>query len=336
MILTLTEGVFMYNGYKVVDVHGHMTTPPVFRQFLAETVSQNTPGRKLDLSDEQLEAAQQRHLKFMDDRNIDVQLIGPRPIAMWHWMRPFLQEFWALTVNNVIARIVKLHPDRFRGMAQLPQSKEKDTRNCVAELERCVKELGFVGAYLNPDPAGDKQAPGVHDEYWYPLYEKAVDLDVPLMVHPSITYDRRLEIIPANYQMNNYLEEFVAMQLYSHSDVFEKFPKLKIVICHCGGGLNRFIPTDRHVGQKDLKTNLFYDACCYDVHYLEAAIKQRGVDQMLFGTESPGSGGAVRPETGKPSDDLIPVIDGIGFLNAEDKRKIFHANPLRVFNKVKL
>jgi predicted TIM-barrel fold metal-dependent hydrolase len=283
-----------------------------------------------------LENAQQRHLKFMDDRNIDIQLIGPRPIAMWHWMRPFLQDFWCRTVNDVIARIVKLHPDRFRGMAQLPQSKEKDTRHCATELERCVKELGFVGAYLNPDPAGDKQAPGVHEEYWNPLYEKAVELDVPLMIHPSITYDRRLEIIPSNYQMNNYLEEFVAMQLYSHSQVFKAFPKLKIVICHCGGGLNRFIPTDKHVGQGDFSKNLFYDCCCYDEHYLEAAIKQRGIDQMLFGTESPGSGGAVRPDTGKPSDDLIPVIDSLGFLSAEDKLKIFQKNPLKVFTKVKI
>jgi predicted TIM-barrel fold metal-dependent hydrolase len=198
----------MYSGYKVVDVHGHMTTPAVFRQFLAETVSQNTPNRKLDMNDEQLENAQQRHLKFMDDRNIDIQLIGPRPIAMWHWMRPFLQEFWAKTTNDVIARIVKLHPDRFRGMAQLPQcSTSKDTTNLLREFERCVKELGFVGAYLNPDPAGDKQTPGVDNEYWFPLYEKAQELDAPLMIHPSITYDRRLETIPANYQMNNYLEE---------------------------------------------------------------------------------------------------------------------------------
>ena len=232
----------MHNNQITVDVHGHMTTPAVFRQFLAETVSQNTPNRKLDMSDEQLEAAQQRHLKFMDDRGIDVQLIGPRPIAMWHWMRPFLQEFWAFTTNNVIARIVKLHPDRFRGMAQLPQSRDKDTRNCLPEFERCIKELNFVGAYLNPDPAGDKQTPGVHEEYWHPLYDKAVQLDVPLMVHPSTTYDRRLEIIPANYQMNNYLEEFVAMQLYMHSKIFQTFPKLKIVICHCGGGLEPLHP----------------------------------------------------------------------------------------------
>jgi predicted TIM-barrel fold metal-dependent hydrolase len=183
-------------------------------------------------------------------------------------------------------------------MAQLPQSKEKDTRNCVVELERCVKELGFVGAYLNPDPAGDKQTPGVHEEYWYPLYEKAQQLDVPLMVHPSITYDRPLAGIPANYQMNNYLEEFVAMQL-SHGKVFDTFPKLRIVICHCGGGLNRFIPTDHHIAQIDLSKNLFYD-CCADVNFLTAAIKQRGVDQTLFGTESPGSGGGGSAGYGPP------------------------------------
>jgi predicted TIM-barrel fold metal-dependent hydrolase len=136
--------------------------------------------------------------------------------------------------------------------------------------------------------------------------------------------------------MNNYLEEFVAMQLYSHSNVFEAFPKLRIVICHCGGGLNRFIPTDHHVGQKDLRNNIYYDCCAYDVNFLAAAIKQRGVDQMLFGTESPGSGGAVRPETGRPSDDLVPVVDSLEFLTAEDKLKIFQKNPLRVFTKVKL
>jgi hypothetical protein len=57
---------------------------------------------------------------------------------------------------------------------------------------------------------------------------------------------------------------------------------------------------------------------------------------MLIGTESPGSGGAVRPDTGKASDDMIPVLDGLKFLTAEDKRKIFQTNPLKVFTKVKL
>lgn len=325
----------MFQGQKVVDVHGHMTTPPQFRLYVANLVSQNSP-QKFELPDEALANAQKNHLKVMDERNIDLQLLGPRPIAMWHWMRPFLQELWCKVTNDTIARIVKLHPDRFVGMAQLPQNSKLDTRNCVPELERCVKELGFAGAYVNPDPAGDKQTPGMHEEYWHPLYQKAQELDVPLVVHPSVSYDRRIEIIPANYQINNYTEEFIAMQLLSHSDVFQTFPRLKVVICHCGGALNRFIPTDRHVGQKDLSKNLYYDCCAYDVNFMTAAIKQRGVDQMLFGTEAPGSGGAIRPETGRPSDDLVPVIDSLEFLTTEDKLKILQKNPLKVFTRVKL
>lgn len=328
----------MYNGQQVIDVHGHMSTPPQFRAFVANMISQNTPqsAERLEISDELLEKAQARHLKLMDERNIDVQLLGPRPIAMWHWTRPYLQERWCKVTNDVIARIVKLHPDRFVGMAQLPQNSKVDTRNCVPELERCVKELGFVGAYINPDPAGDRQTPGVHEEYWYPLYEKAQQLDVPLMVHPSISYDRRLEVIPANYQMNNYIEEFIAMHLLSHSNVFQTFPRLRVVICHCGGALNRFIPTDHHIAQKDLSKNLFYDCCAYDDDFLTAAIKQKGIDQMLFGTEAPGSGGATRPDTGRSSDDLVPVIDSLKILSTEDKIKIFNKNPLRVFTRVKV
>jgi hypothetical protein len=57
---------------------------------------------------------------------------------------------------------------------------------------------------------------------------------------------------------------------------------------------------------------------------------------MMFGTEFPGSGGAVRPDTGKPSDDVLSVIDSLEILSSEDKVKIFNKNPLRVFTKVKV
>ncbi len=325
----------MYNGIKVIDVHGHMSTPPEFRAHIANNVALNTPS-KLQLSDERLETALQRHLQVMDERNIDVQLVGPRPVAMWHWMRPFLQENWTRVTNDVIAQSVRLHPDRFVGMAQLPQSPyDKDTRHCAAELERCVKELGFVGAYLNPDPGGQKTVPGVNDEFWYPLYEKAQELGAVLMVHPSASYDRRLEVIPHNYQINNVTEEYIAMMLYQHTRVFDDFPRLKIVICHCGGGLQQFIPTDHHLG-RDFPDNLFFDTCAYDTDFLTAAIRQKGVDRMLFGTEAPGSGGAVRPDTGRPSDDLVPVIDRLEILSPEDKVKIFHTNAKKVFPLLKV
>jgi hypothetical protein len=98
----------------------------------------------------------------------------------------------------------------------------------------------------------------------------------------------------------------------------------------CIGALNRFIPTDPHTAQKDLSNNLFYDTCGYDLIFLEAAIRQRGVSQMLSGTKAPGSGRAVRPETGRTCDDLVPVIGGFSSLTEDDKLAIFNANPARV------
>lgn len=67
--------------------------------------------------------------------------------------------------------------------------------------------------------------------------------------------------------------------------------------------------------------------CAYDEHFLAAAIHQRGASRMVFGTEVPGAGShVVDPATGRRSDDLVPLIDGFGFLTAEEKRGIFHQN----------
>ncbi len=356
----------MYKGQKVIDVHGHMSTPPHFRAYAYNLIALRSPGETdLEIPDDLIETALERHLRVMDERNIDLQLISPRPVAMMHWERPFIVERWTRTTNNVIHQQCRMHPDRFAGVAQLPQNASLDTRNCVEELERCVRELGFVAAIVNPDPGADRQTPGMNTEFWFPLYERAEERDATLIVHPSISRDPRIEIIPHSYQYNNITEETLATLLLEHSDVFERFPRLRILVCHCGGALRRTLPRGARVGwggsgswaqavvkesdregggqigmpvrrargtARDVSSNLFFDTCAYDRHFLAAAIHQRGVDRMVFGTEAPGTGTSVlNPETGKPSDDLVPVIDRLEFLSTEDKVKIFTENPRRVF-----
>jgi predicted TIM-barrel fold metal-dependent hydrolase len=307
-----------------------MTTPPGFRGAIANWVSQNTGpsnhGAFPEITDEQMQTANKRHLDMLDDHSIDYQLISPRPIAMWHWMRPHLQYDWCHFTNDKIAQIMKLYPDRFGGIAQLPQNRKLDSSYLVEELERSVKELGFVGALVNPDPGGDRKTPGMHEKYWYPLYEKAQELNAVLMVHPSVSLDPRFEIVPANYQMNNVIEEYIAMQLLEHGRVFDDFPKLKVFVCHGGGALHRFIAEDYHRGQRDLSKNLWFDSCILERELLGTMIKQKSASQVLFGTEAPGSGGAIRPESGKPGDDLVPVIGEYDFLSSDDKANIFYNN----------
>ena len=358
----------MYNGKKVIDVHGHMSTPPHFRAYAMNLVALRTPQQFGPLAIP-TQAAQQmldRHLRMMDERNIDLQMLSPRPVAMMHWERPFLVEPWTRVTNDLIDEQCKQYPERFVGVAQLPQTQGLNIEACIAELERAIDKLGFVGALINPDPNADSQSPGMDDKAWFPLYKVAEKLDATLVVHPAISRDPRIERIPHSYQLNNLREEALATLLLEHSDVFQKFPKLRIVICHCGGGLRRVMeigdqidavkgshaagntiaPTGDHRGgsggsEVNLTSNhwvdnLFFDTCAYDPWFLSAAIHQRGVENMVFGTEAPGSGSAqLNQATGRPSDDVLSLIDNFDFLSLTQKMAIVHDNPIRVFPLLK-
>ena len=108
-----------------------------------------------------------------------------------------------------------------------------------------------------------------------------------------------------------------------------------------GSLLDRFVASSNHriPRGKDMSRNLFFDTCVYETDYLALTIKQWGVNNICFGTEAPGSGGAVRQESdhpgkvnvGKTSDDLLPVIDAFDFLSEDDKVTIINKNPATVF-----
>jgi predicted TIM-barrel fold metal-dependent hydrolase len=171
----------------------------------------------------------------------------------------------------------------------------------------------------------------MHEAYWNDLYAHCEELQIPIIVHGTNCQDPRHAPVPQNYQIGFMMEQFLANQLLSHTDVFKRFPGLRVVICHCGGALDRFIKTDSHLGQEDYSSNLFYDTCAYDLIFLEAAIKQRGVNRMLFGTEAPGSGGAIRPETGRSGDYLLEEIAKFDFLTDEDRIDLIYNNIVKVF-----
>ena len=333
----------MYDELKVLDVHAHVSVPPAGQHLLLSMLATNTamtsplsggsgaPPMGNPVSEEQFREAAAAHVTYIDERDIDVQIIGPRPYMVLGWMQPHLVPAWARYVNDTIAQQCRFFPDRFLGACQLPQiASAPDISHCLEELQRCVDEYGFVATYVSPDPDGRRTTPGMHEPYWYPLYERCEELALPIIVHGSNSLDRRYGVVPHNYQLGFVVEQYLATQFLGHGPVFDLFPSLKVVLCHFGGALNRFVPEDYHLPQRDLSDNLFYDSCGYDVHFLEAAIKQRGVDQVCFGVEAPGSGRFVRPATGRTSDDLIPVLRGFDWLSEEDRRRILHHNPAKV------
>jgi len=326
---------------RVLDIHGHVSAPAGNgSQLLAGMLASNTPTRvdplkndvpNLNMNEQTWANSVKRHTDQMDDHEIDAQLIGPRPFLMLGWMQKHLLPSWCHFINHMVAKQVQIRPDRFVGAATLPQDPDApDLSGVLGELDYCVNDLGFKAVYISPDPSGDRRSPGVNTKYWDPVYERCERLALPIIVHGTNCLDARIGIIPQNYQVGFLYEQFLATQLYMHGDAFERFPGLKVLVCHCGGALDRFIKTDPHLGQKDRSANLFFDTNALDLDYLEAAIKQRTPKQTAFGTETPGSGSAKRPETGRQGDDLVPYIGAFPFLSEDDKRLIFQDNSTKL------
>jgi predicted TIM-barrel fold metal-dependent hydrolase len=202
------------------------------------------------------------HIAYIDERNIDTQVIGPRPYLTAGWIQPHLIPAWADYVNSLIAMQCGLYPQRLYGACLLPMlATAPDASHVIPELDRCVSELGFVATYVSPDPSGQKLTPGMQESYWNPLYEHAQQLQVPLIVRGTTSFDPRFRGIPHNYQMSFAIEQYIAHQCLRWSNVFDRYPDLRVIICHCGSVLDRFLPYDEiHLPQKDLRDNLFCDS----------------------------------------------------------------------------
>lgn len=314
----------------IIDAHGHTVAPAQVYEFQAKLASRRAPMKAPDIPDELLDAKLKGHVKLLDEAGTDVQFISPRPYTMMHSLfSARVVRTWLRFVNDTIARQVGLYPERFRGVAGLPQFRDSDLTPAVEELERCVTELGFVGCLLNPDPLeGQGEPPGLGDEYWYPLYAKLVELDVPALIHAaSCTSERE------SYSLHFINEESIAVLGLVESSVFDDFPTLKIVVAHGGGAipyqLGRFRAAGiRRGGAADMAERikkLRYDTCVYSGPGLRLLFDVVGPDNCLFGTERPGTGDPVDPATGRRLDDLRPIIESLE-LSADDQHKIFEGN----------
>ena len=204
----------------------------------------------------------------------------------------------------------------------------------IKELERCVKELGFVGCNLNPDPSGGYfNAPPLTDKYWYPFYEKMIELDVPAMIHVSGCCN------PAQHTTGSYYlnaDTMAVMQLIL-SDVFKDFPKLKLIVPHGGGAVpyhwGRFrgiaLDNKRPELAEIMGSNIFFDTCVYHQPGIDLLTKVVPVDNILFASEMVGAVKGIDPKTGFNFDDTKRYVDNTPNLSAADKQKVFEGNALQ-------
>lgn len=319
--------------YKVIDAHGHVNAPPqlyAYKSGLLASSGVHGQGSS-GVTEELLAPIVKRHVEgTLDKVGTDVQFLSPRPFQLMHSERPAkIVDWWCKANNDAIAMSVKLAPDRYRGVCGLPQVWGESPRNCLEELERCVVELGFVGCMIDPDPSEgqDLNMPTMEDEYWYPLYEKMVELDVPALMHTAACKNPR-----ESYSNHFITEESIQVLAIANSKLFEDFPNLKIIVCHGGGSIPYHIGRWRatRIRQREFTETfdqsikkLYYDTVLYNQESLELLFKIIGTDRCMFGTENPGTGSAQDPATGKWLDDTKPDIEGISWLTEEDKANVF-------------
>lgn len=328
----------------VIDSHGHVTAPDKLYVYKANILShRGAHGRGAHgATDEEIQAALNApvfggssHLAQLKEAGTDMQIISPRPYQMMHSESPKVVQWYIEETNDVIWRQVKLNPSTFRGVCGLPQSPGVSPTACLPYLEKCVKEMGFVGCLLNPDPAEGTRTdiPPLGDRFWYPLYEKLVELDIPGHIHSAGCKSERL-----TYSLHFINEESIAVFSLLNSNVFKDFPALKILVSHGGGAIPyqwaRFEASALRRGIQRFSErlrNLYYDTVLYNRESLELLIKTVGADRCLFGTERPGVGTVKEPRTGRWLDETRWIIEEFDWLSPADKKLIFEDNARKLF-----
>jgi 4-oxalmesaconate hydratase len=330
----------------IIDCHGHYTTAPAeLRDFrdaqLARLKDHALPAPSLaPVSDDQIrETIEENQLRIARERGTDVTIFSPRASGMGHHLTDRdTAVAWARESNDLVHRVTELFPAHYAGACQLPQVAGAPLDDCVAELERSVTELGFVAANVNPDPSGGYwTSPPLTDEYWYPLYEKLTELDVPAMIHVSASCDPAVHTLGAHY-LNADTTAF--MQLVS-GDIFGRFPGLRFVIPHGGGAVpyhwgryqglvmrEKRPPLEAHVMR-----NVFFDTCVYHQPGIDLLTSVVPAGNILFASEMLGAVRGNNPDGDFAWDDTKRYLDRAG-LSADDLRAVYEANARRVYPRL--
>ncbi len=331
----------------IIDCHGHYTTAPkALNDYRARQVAllgePGAPALSPDarISDDEIRASlEPNQIATQRQRGVDMTVFSPMAGAMAHHVgNAVTSQHWAQACNDLIHRVTQLYPREFVGVCQLPQSPRAGMANCVAELERCVGELGFVGCNINPDPSdGYWTDPPMTDRYWYPLYEKMVELDVPGMVHVSCSCNPNFHHTGAHY-LNGDTAAFMQFVL---SDLFKDFPTLRLVIPHGGGAVpyhwGRYRGLAQQLARPPLEVllnNVFFDTCVYHQPGIDLLLKVIPADNVLFASEIFGAVKGVDPQTGFHFDDTRRYVDAVQGVSDPDRRKLFEQNARRVYPRL--
>jgi predicted TIM-barrel fold metal-dependent hydrolase len=220
---------------KIIALEEHYWDPEVAKHFDSFGPEMRNPALK-----ERLHDLGALRIKEMDEAGIDVQVLSHGAPATQRLDAATAVPV-AKTANDRLHEAIKKYPERLEAFAVLPTA---DPKAAADELERAVTKLGFKGAMLH---GLDKQGRFLDLKEFWPIYERAEKLDVPIYLHPAVPHKA---VVDAYYR--DYLEKYPGLLTAAWgftvetatqgirmvlSGVFDEYPGLKIILGHLGEGL---------------------------------------------------------------------------------------------------
>jgi predicted TIM-barrel fold metal-dependent hydrolase len=275
-------------------------------------------------------------IEEMDRFGVDMHLLALTSTGV-QMLKPDVALEVAISANDQLAEAIARHPTRFAGLCTIPP---QDPPRAIKEMERSINKLKLNGVMINSHTDGEWLC---EKKYW-PILEAAEALGVPIYIHP-----RSPNPLMAKAFRGDHLEHAIwgySVEVGTHalrlitSGVFDRYPKLQIVIGHMG----EFIPfwlyridfmydkTNRFPQVKREKIKLRpsdyfrrnFAITTSGVNAsapLKLSITELGADNVLFAIDYPY----------QESADAVPWIREVD-IAYEDKLKVTHQNAERIFN----
>jgi predicted TIM-barrel fold metal-dependent hydrolase len=310
----------------VVAIEEHYWDPEVAAQFSPGESMRPGPLRQ------RLDDLGALRLKEMDEAGIDMQVLSHGAPATQRF-DPETAVRLARKANDRLHEVVRAHPNRFAAFATLPTP---DPVAAADEFERAVSKLGFVGAMVH----GLTNGVFLDDRRFWPIFERAQALDVPLYLHPAAPHPA---VVDAYYQ--HYVSDFPNLLSAAWgytietatqglrmvlSGVFDAYPRLKIILGHLGEGLPFLLwridnalsrPGNRKIDFRETFRAHFHITTSgnFSDSALLCSILELGVDRILFAVDWPFV-------TNPPAIEWIARVP----LATEDVEKILYGNAKRL------
>ena len=297
---------------KFINIEEHIVADNIMDVISKNMNSNENPERMAFFFDRALVGGRliqrdEGRLQHMDDSGITIQVLSYVNMGDNPAIPKAIRTLNIIKANNYLKEVVDLHPDRFAAFTILPVW---DVEASVKELERTVKELGFKGAMVT----GKFDDHFMDEKEFFPIFEKAVELDVPIYFHPSMpnkVIQDYYYTSPDGSWNNEVANEFGSAGFGWHLDIgiqvvrmiltgiFDKLPDLKLITGHWGEGIIAMLDRMDCMIPKEitgLKKNIseYYRENIYvtpsgiesEIN-LEAVTKYMGADHILWAEDYP-------------------------------------------------